>query len=265
LIYRRLSEVAVDYVGRREEGGLKMNRYTTVLLGILLISATCANAAIKGGQFLTIKVINANTESIPLKSDNNGAPKDCNLMDFSAYCHHSRSAIVRHTMVVQDDTGKSSTISCTVETILSKCAALPVGVTLSAQTAKRGIVVWYPNAKGKQVKQLYAVEPVADEPSVASSSQPNSSVAEPQSSTGAAAVSETNPETVKCNFSSTPPGAEIILDGNFVGDAPSSIAVGPGKHGVVLAMPGFEKWKRKLLVSLGSDVYVSATLQKTRH
>jgi hypothetical protein len=242
-----------------------MNRYTTILLGILLISATWANAAIKDGQFLTIKVISANTESIPLKSDNNGAPKDCNLMDFSAYCHHSRSAIVRHTMVVQDDTGKSSTISCTVDSMFSKCAALLVGVTLSAQTAKHGIVVWYPNAKGKPVKQLYAVGPVADAPSVASSSQPNSPVADLQNSTGAAAVSEGNRDTVKCNFSSTPPGAEITLDGNFVGNAPSSIAVGPGKHLVVLAMPGFEKWKRELLVSLRSDVYVSATLQKTRH
>jgi hypothetical protein len=242
-----------------------MNRHTTALLEILLISATWANAAIKGGQFLTIKVISANTESIPLKSDNNGAPKDCNLMDFSAYCHHSRSAIVRHTMVVQDSTGKSSTISCTVDTMFSKCAALPVGVTLSAQTAKHGIVVWYPNAKGKQVKQVYVVGPVADEPSVASSSQPNSPVADLQNSTGAAAVSEGNRDTVKCNFTSTPAGAEITLDGNFVGNAPSSIAVGPGKHLVVLAMPGFEKWKRELLVSLGSDVYVSATLQKTRH
>jgi hypothetical protein len=88
-----------------------MNRYTTVLLGILLTTAIWANAASKSGEFVTIKVISSITESIPLDSDNNGAPKDCNLMDFSAYCHHSRSAIVRHTLVVQDSTGKSSTIS----------------------------------------------------------------------------------------------------------------------------------------------------------
>jgi hypothetical protein len=61
-----------------------MNRYTTVLLVILLISATSANAATKGSDLVIIKVISSTTKSIPLDSDNNGAPKDCNLMDFSA-------------------------------------------------------------------------------------------------------------------------------------------------------------------------------------
>jgi len=56
-----------------------------------------------------------------------------------------------------------------------------------------------------------------------------------------------------------------MLDGSYVGNAPSTIAIGPGKHLVVLAMPGFAKWKRELLVSAGSDVDVSATLQKTGH
>jgi len=244
-----------------------MNRYTTILPAVLLIGAVWANAASKSGELLTIKVMSAKTESIPLNSDNNGAPKDCNLMDFSAYCHHSRSAIVRHTMVVQDSTGKSFSISCTVDSIWSKCTALPPGVTFSAQSAKHGIGVWYPTAKGRQVKQLYAVIPAVDEPSVASSAQQNTSVANLANSAGtaAAAVSEANRDTVKCNFTSIPSGAEIMLDGSYVGNTPSTIAVGAGRHVVVLATPGFAKWKRELLVSAGSDVDVIATLQKTGH
>jgi len=243
-----------------------MNQHPTILLGIMLISAVGANAASKGGELLTIKVISAKTESIPLKSDNNGAPKDCNLMDFSAYCHFSRSAIVRHAMVVRDSTGKSSTISCTVDSIWSKCIALPAGISFSAQPAKHGIVVWYPDAKGRQVKQLYTLGPAADEPSVALSSQQDSPVADlANSAAGASAVSGVNGETVKCNFTSTPSGAEIALDGSYVGNTPSTIAVGAGTHLVVLTMPGFAKWKRELKVSLGSDVDVIATLQKTRH
>jgi PEGA domain len=244
-----------------------MNRYTTILLGVLLISAAEANAASKGGELLTIKVISANTESIPLNTDDNGVPKDCNLMDFSAYCHHSRRAIVRHTMVVQDGMGKIFTISCTVDSIWSKCTALPAGVTFSAQQAKRGIGVWYPNAKGREVKQLYALVAAADKPVVASSSQQNSSVANQSNRAGtrAAATSEVNRDTVKCNFTSTPSGAEITLDGSYVGNTPSTIALDAGRHLVVLAMPGFAKWKRELKVSLGSDVDIIATLQKTRH
>jgi hypothetical protein len=242
-----------------------MNRYTTFLLGALWLSAAWANAASKSAEFVTIKVISSNTESAPLNSDNNGAPKDCNLMDFSAYCNHSRSAIVRHTMVVQDSTGKSSTISCTVDTIWSKCIALPEGMTFSAQWAKHGIVVWYPNAKGGEVKQSYALVPAANVPSSAASSPQDSSVANLADDARAVTFSEANRDTVKCNFTSIPAGAEITLDGSYVGNAPSTIAVGPGRHLVVLDMPGFAKWKRELMVSLGSDVYVSATLQKTSH
>lgn len=243
-----------------------MKRYTTVLLVVLLIGAIWANGASKSDQFVTVKVISSNTGYAPLNSDNNGAPKDCNLMDFSAYCNHSRSAIVRHTMVVQDTDGKSSTVACTVDTIWSKCVALPAGVTFRAQWAKHGIVVWYPTAKGREVKQFYALVPEGDAPSGESSSQPPSVANQANiAETRAVAFSEVNRETVKCNFTSTPAGAEITLDGSYVGNAPSTIAVGPGKHLVVLAMPGFAKWKRELMVSLGSDVYVSATLQKTGH
>lgn len=241
-----------------------MTRYAALLLGILLIGTTWANAATKP-QTTTIKVLSSDTETIPLTSDNNGAPKDCNIMDFSAYCHHSRSAIVRHTMVVQDSAGKSATVSCTVDTIWSKCVALPEGVTFSAQWVKHGLAIRYPNAKGKEVKQLYALVPAADISSSAEGSQQNSSPAKIANSAGATTFSEANRDTVTINFTSTPADAEITLDGSYVGNAPSTIAVGPGRHLVVLAMPGFAKWKRELMVSLGSDVNVSATLEKTSH
>lgn len=240
-----------------------MKRCSTILLAVLLIDAMWANAASKNYQFITVKVISSTTESIPLNSDNNGVPKDCNLMDFSAYCHHSRSAIVRYTMVVQDSDGKSVTVACTVDTIWSKCVALPSGLTFRAQWVKRGIAVWYPTVKGKEVKQLYTLVSGEDALSAGSSSQPTPVANQANTAeTGAAAFSEVNRETAKCNFGSTPPGAEITLDNSYVGNAPSTIAVSPGRHLVVMAMPGFAKWKRELLVSLGSDVYVSATLQK---
>ena len=133
-----------------------MTRYAAILLGTLLIGAIWANAATKP-QTTTIKILSSDTETIPLASDNNGAAKDCNIMDFSAYCHHSRNEIVRHKMVVEDATGKTFAIACTVDTMFSKCASLPVGTTTSAQWTKHGLVVWYPNQKGREVKQLYKV------------------------------------------------------------------------------------------------------------
>jgi hypothetical protein len=65
-----------------------------------------------------------------------------------------------------------------------------------------------------------------------------------------------------CNFSSIPPGAEITLDGKYVGSTPSGIPLSAGTHSVVLSLPGFAQWKRDLTVSEGSDLSVSAILQK---
>jgi hypothetical protein len=244
-----------------------MNRHATILLGFLLVTWAWAHAATKAGQLLTIKIVSATTESIPLNSEDNGVPKDCGIMDYSAYCHHSRSAIVRHTMLVQDSNGKSFTVTCTVDSIWSKCAALPVGAVFTAERTKRGITVRYPNAKGKEVKQSYALVTTEAKNPVASTPQQSASLVEPGDSadTGPVPTSEINRDTVKCNFTSTPSGAEITLDGKYVGNAPSTIAVGPGTHSVVLAMPGFAKWKRELTVYAGSDVDVTATLQKTHH
>jgi len=69
---------------------------------------------------------------------------------------------------------------------------------------------------------------------------------------------------VKCSFSSTPAGAEITLDGKFVGSTPSVLDVGVGPHVVEVSLPGFVQWKRELTVSAGSELTVNAVLQKAQ-
>jgi ABC-type molybdate transport system substrate-binding protein len=241
-----------------------MTRYAAILLGILLSAACWANAATKP-QTTTIKVLSSDTETIPLASDNNGAAKDCNLMDFSAYCHHSRNEIVRHKMVVEDATGKTFALACTVDTMFSKCASLPAGTTSSAQWTKHGLVVWYPNQKGREVKQLYKVASAPEKTSAASDAQAGSSTVETAKDAGVGApVASDDTREAVINFSSTPPGAEIMLDGSYVGNIPSSITAAPGRHVVELSMPGFATWKRELQVTAGSKVDVDVTLQKTQ-
>jgi len=71
-------------------------------------------------------------------------------------------------------------------------------------------------------------------------------------------------EKVKCNFTSTPSGAEITVDGKYVGSTPSEIPLTTGTHVVVLSMPGFAEWKRELTVEAGSVVNVTASLPKTQ-
>jgi hypothetical protein len=77
-------------------------------------------------------------------------------------------------------------------------------------------------------------------------------------------VQEIVAEKVKCNFSSTPSGADIIIDGKYVGNTPSEIGVRTGTHVVVISMPGFAEWKRELTVAADSLVNVTASLQKAQ-
>ena len=58
--------------------------------------------------------------------------------------------------------------------------------------------------------------------------------------------------TVQIAVSSTPDGADIEIDGGFVGNTPSSIETTPGDHLVLIHKKGFKDWERKVKVSGGS-------------
>ncbi len=58
---------------------------------------------------------------------------------------------------------------------------------------------------------------------------------------------------------STPPGADIEVDGNFVGSTPSTIDVAPGSHQITVKKKGFTDWTRKLDVT-GGNVHLNADL-----
>jgi hypothetical protein len=62
--------------------------------------------------------------------------------------------------------------------------------------------------------------------------------------------------------SSLPDGADIEVDGNFVGNTPSDVQVAEGDHTVSLKKTGFKDWERKLKVSSGSSVHLNAEMEK---
>lgn len=61
------------------------------------------------------------------------------------------------------------------------------------------------------------------------------------------------------DIASTPAGADISVDGKFVGSTPSSITVEPGDHDVVVKKTGFGTWERKVSVTSG-HINLSAEL-----
>jgi hypothetical protein len=58
---------------------------------------------------------------------------------------------------------------------------------------------------------------------------------------------------------STPPGADIEVDGSFVGNTPSTISVALGSHDISVKKRGFENWTRKMNVT-GGSVHLNAAL-----
>ena len=243
------------------------------LLGAFcLLTAVMSNAAIKNERF-RITVLAA--ESKALNTNPDQPTRDCDLANYSGYCHESKVASVRNTMRVQDGKGKPFDITCVWDSRWSKCVALPIGQTFDARRDKHGITIFYEDVKGGASKQLYTVveaaqrsQPAPSAGSAQSSATQSSAPPAPNAvspvQAAASPAAEVNSEKIKCNFSSTPPGAEITLDGRYVGNTPSTIGVSTGTHVVVLFMPGFAQWKRELAVAAGSEVNVSASLQKTQ-
>jgi len=247
---------------------------------MLAMSVFCAEAS-SSAYPLQIKVLSSEYHSL---DSGTPVPRDCDLQNFSAYCNQSRNPTVQNIMQVQQSDGETFTITCVVDSRWSKCEALPVGETFDARKDKHGLTVLYRNAKGKEKKQLYQLmaagvappanaemQPANAAPAVAGSTITGSAAGVPAPTRAAAPVNAPvaarqargdSGEKVRCNFSSTPPGAEITLDGKYVGNTPSEIAVGAGSHTVVYSLPGFTEWKRDLTVMAGSELTVSAILQK---
>jgi len=73
--------------------------------------------------------------------------------------------------------------------------------------------------------------------------------------------SQSNQANAQLEITSNPSGAEISVDGNFVGDTPSEMAVAAGVHTITISKHGYKPWERKLTVSSGK-VSVAAELER---
>lgn len=73
--------------------------------------------------------------------------------------------------------------------------------------------------------------------------------------------SKPQPKNAAIQVNSSPIGADIEIDGNFVGNTPSTVEVSPGDHVVTVKKNGFKDWSKKMKVS-GGQVNLNAELEK---
>jgi len=63
-------------------------------------------------------------------------------------------------------------------------------------------------------------------------------------------------------FKSTPDGADVLLDGKYAWSTPSTLQVAVGDHKISIEKSGFKAWQRAITVTAGSDIAMSAVLEK---
>ena len=77
---------------------------------------------------------------------------------------------------------------------------------------------------------------------------------------GAAAPAAASAAQAELQITSIPDGADIEIDGSFVGNTPSTMGVAAGQHDISVKKTGFKTWERKIAVSSG-QVNVNAVLE----
>lgn len=63
---------------------------------------------------------------------------------------------------------------------------------------------------------------------------------------------------------SAPDGADITVDGKYMGSTPSTLRLKAGDHTVLIHKSGFQDWQRTVTASPGGIVTIDATLVKTQ-
>ena len=64
------------------------------------------------------------------------------------------------------------------------------------------------------------------------------------------------------NVSSNPTGADVLVDGEFVGNSPATLKLTPGRHAVTVKVSGYKDWSKEITVQSGSEVQLTASLEK---
>ena len=82
-------------------------------------------------------------------------------------------------------------------------------------------------------------------------------------STGAAALTS-DTEFSSILIKSTPDGAEILIDGKYAGNTPSTVRLKLGDHKVSIKKAGYALWERDITLSPGSNITMDAGLEKVQ-
>ncbi|HMD99825.1 MAG TPA: PEGA domain-containing protein [Terriglobia bacterium] len=103
-----------------------------------------------------------------------------------------------------------------------------------------------------------SASPAAGSPAAPPAGQPPDASA----ASGAQPPPAASDQLASVGVASQPAGADITVDGKYVGSTPSTVKLTPGDHLIKIEKSGFKARERTITVSSGSEVTVSTTLEK---
>jgi hypothetical protein len=107
---------------------------------------------------------------------------------------------------------------------------------------------------GQEILAATASEPASAQP------EASPAVDNPQAQEAVVTAPTMQPATVIVK--STAPGADINVDGKFMGNTPSTIQLTPGDHVVSVEKEGLRPWERGMTITAGGNITIYATLDK---
>jgi len=69
-------------------------------------------------------------------------------------------------------------------------------------------------------------------------------------------------EFAEIAINSVPGGADIMIDGKFVGNTPAHLRLRSGDHVIGIEKSGFKSWQRTISTTAGSSLTITPTLDK---
>jgi PEGA domain len=103
--------------------------------------------------------------------------------------------------------------------------------------------------------RLESAKFAARAPEIAAAAAPAQSAGTPSTAAMASA-------TGTLEVHSSPDGAEVYVDGAFVGNAPATLKLTPGQHTIRCTQSGYKDWSREISIQSGSEAHLTATLER---
>jgi S1-C subfamily serine protease len=84
-----------------------------------------------------------------------------------------------------------------------------------------------------------------------------------KASIAANAPPQPQPTNVAIQVTSEPTGAELFINGEFVGSTPSKLQLKPGEHKLRVVRPGYKDWERVIKIQIGEERTINALLEQS--